>query len=501
MTEIDLFRHSSIRQLFAEAGLVSSLPTQRDVITLCKRYVLEQLRYIPGSSKMIDRYAIMAYDAFSRAIMEEQLNFTDDLPAILEKTIREKTTNEVCAQKRSRKSGLIDGLHQQQLSDLPPNSDLLSASLEHPYSWRPVLTKGCSQSDESFEEQTQYLTMCLQSVDNYVAGRATFIRHHLLTGPPGSGKTHIMTYVLAYAISRGLECCLTSLAAERASTFSGKHINGIFPFPVTPVMNVQHYVEHAMRKLIADPIKFQLLESLDVIFVEEVSMVSGELWAAMDLVLRHVMLSQVPFGGKLVICTGDFSQLPPPNGTLLILSSSILTNFLILRLKHFVRMTNLDGQQLLRLFDTVHASAGDVDTMIRIISRNCQFVETWNQANPSALRVFARRAAEREATSARILELQRSSIQHFFKFYAVDEVSATNSEQWVSATIWHTKRLDQMCSEPNELFAYVGAVMRLTQNKLQQNVFQGIYYTTIGCHYFMIDQPELCGVFRADVYC
>ena len=475
VTEIDLLQQPSVRDAFKAAHLVSNHPSDEEVRELTRKYILEQLRYIPGSSKIVDRYAVMCNTVLANAIQNNEISFPDSSPAILDKTIREKVSEQLQEELRRRRHGLVSGLQQQNISGLPNTSDLQSATLQSPLTWRPALTQDTSQSSESYNEQVDCLNICLESVDMYTAGSATFIKHHLLTGPPGTGKTHLMTHVMAYAVSKGLDCCLTSLAAERASTFSGKHINAIFPFPVTGEIVVQHYVEHAIRKLMCDPVKFKLVESIDVLFIEEVSMISAELWAAIDLVLQHVMESNVPFGGKLVISTGDFLQLPPPNGTLLVLSMSILTNFWILQLKRFVRMNNVSGQRLLQLFDHPDNSKEQLDEMVDIIATNCTFASTWDGVDDSSLRVFARRAAERNAIDSKIAQIKNSATHAFHTYTAVDEVSVTNTEQWVAASDWQQSRLDQLCGEQRQLFAFKGAVMRLTQNKLPLNIFQGTF--------------------------
>ena len=51
--------------------------------------------------------------------------------------------------------------------------------------------------------------------------------------------------------------------------------------------------------------------SLDVLIVDEISMLPARSLTLVDAVCRHVRGSAVPFGGMQVVLVGDFFQLPP----------------------------------------------------------------------------------------------------------------------------------------------------------------------------------------------
>jgi len=50
---------------------------------------------------------------------------------------------------------------------------------------------------------------------------------------------------------------------------------------------------------------------MDVLVVDEVSMLSASFIDLMDYILQKATKTKKPFGGKKVIFTGDFLQLPP----------------------------------------------------------------------------------------------------------------------------------------------------------------------------------------------
>ena len=98
--------------------------------------------------------------------------------------------------------------------------------------WKLIIQKSPDQSKDSYLEQSRILDKLINSIDMYKQGHCTFIRHQIIFGPPGSGKTFVMLKSPAYAICQGLNCVVTPLAAERSAALAGKHLNALIPFPV-----------------------------------------------------------------------------------------------------------------------------------------------------------------------------------------------------------------------------------------------------------------------------
>ena len=85
---------------------------------------------------------------------------------------------------------------------------------------------------------------------------------------------------------------------------NGRTVHGLFKLPV-PVLenstcNVPPTSEHA-----------DLLRGIDLIIVDEASMIPTHALHAMDRCLRDIMQSDRPFGGKTILLGGDFRQVLP----------------------------------------------------------------------------------------------------------------------------------------------------------------------------------------------
>ena len=475
VTELDIFSQSNMKSAFFEASLASSPLGCEDseIIDVVRRFVLEQLRYYPGSSTLLDRFVTSAYLCIQQAAQNNSVFFPSSTPRVLEQSIVEQSNSNISDELDAQKESLLRAVANGGYVGLPTHAQLMNATLARPLIWSQKIHKAGNQTDESLHDQQKILDYVCSLYDNYCSCTTVFIKHQFIVGPPGTGKSYVLIHCVIAALARGLRCVITSVAAERASVFGGKHINALIPFPVIQNETVSHPVSHALNSFARDPVKFTFLEKLDVFFVEEVSMISAELWSAMDNVLQAVSENNLPFGGKIVISTGDFRQLPPPTGTFLLLSNSVLANFELQYLKHYVRMQNQQGKRLLDLLSEYPVTEACIKECCEIIDKFCNFVSTWSEVPLDILRVFSTKNAEKEAVEERISFVTTHQNIQSVSFQCKDEMSNTGTQNWVTASAPVTKFLNRSCLEPKSLLIHVGCVLRLTCNLPSVKLFQG----------------------------
>ena len=471
-TELDLFHVANLKESFVSASLfVDGVHEEGQVRSLTRAYYMEQLRFLPGSLKLTDKYLPMAYAVLREALLNNNIYFPFTLPSVLDYDIALDAHDVLVTEIIVDKQRLIEFL-QTCLPFLPDENTLLSSSIQAPCTWIPKLDQQPNQSNKSYQEQSQVLRQLVQAIDFYKSGNYSFIRHHIIVGPPGTGKSYLLFNAVAYAICQGLHCMITSLAAERSASLNGKHINALIPFPVDAGSTCESLARVALSRLQREPMRSRYLQSLNIIFLEEISMISSELWAAIDQVLQTLCSNFVPFGGKLIIATGDFFQLPPPSGSSLISSTFPLTTFQFLKLHHFVRMQNAEGQELLSLMGEVPRKEIAINRCWDIFSRNCHFVQSWEKVDDSSIRIFATRRAEKEATLKKIEEVKASGALYEI-VNCSDEMCTSSTNNWVTASVPVSKYLSRQCLEPESLFLFLGAIMRLTVNMPDHQIFQG----------------------------
>ncbi len=130
-------------------------------------------------------------------------------------------------------------------------------------------------------------------------GRSIF-----LTGKAGTGKTTFLKTVVERSRKRLIVVAPTGVAAINAG---GVTIHSFFQLPFSP------FVPDAKIKSKFDfsREKRRIIASLDLLIIDEVSMVRSDLLDAMDSVLRRFRDHAKPFGGVQLLMIGDLQQLAP----------------------------------------------------------------------------------------------------------------------------------------------------------------------------------------------
>ncbi len=130
-------------------------------------------------------------------------------------------------------------------------------------------------------------------------GRSIF-----LTGKAGTGKTTFLKTVVGQSRKRPIVVAPTGVAAINAG---GVTIHSFFQLPFSP------YVPGAKveSKFDFGREKRKIIASIDLLIIDEISMVRADLLDAIDSVLRRFRNHSLPFGGVQLLMIGDLQQLTP----------------------------------------------------------------------------------------------------------------------------------------------------------------------------------------------
>lgn len=139
-----------------------------------------------------------------------------------------------------------------------------------------------------------------------------------LTGKAGTGKTTILKEISQSTHKRIAIVAPTGVAAINAGGVTIHSFLGIHPHTFLPwgeVPSTHHSVVESAyslsRNLRLAQDKIHLIKNLDVLIIDEISMVRCDLLDAIDLVLRKYRNNQNAFGGVQLLMIGDLYQLPP----------------------------------------------------------------------------------------------------------------------------------------------------------------------------------------------
>ncbi len=185
-------------------------------------------------------------------------------------------------------------------------------------------------------------------------------RNVYLTGKAGTGKTTFLRNLKASSLKRMVVVAPTGVAAINAG---GVTIHSFFQLPFGPLIpketteNTPYETERSRfsaSEFRMSKEKINIIRSLDLLVIDEISMVRADLLDGIDEILRRYRRNNSPFGGVQLLMIGDMQQLPPVvkqedwellrgyYHSLFFFDSLVLrkTSYVPIELKHIYRQSN-----------------------------------------------------------------------------------------------------------------------------------------------------------------
>ena len=142
-------------------------------------------------------------------------------------------------------------------------------------------------------------------------GRSIF-----LTGKAGTGKTTFLNRFVNETRKKFIVVAPTGIAAINAG---GVTIHSMFGLPLRTFIPTTERIDSSLGNNIADLMqhfryrkeKIKLLREVEIIIIDEVSMLRADVLDMMDFALRHIRRNPQKFGGVQMLFIGDLYQLPP----------------------------------------------------------------------------------------------------------------------------------------------------------------------------------------------
>jgi hypothetical protein len=128
--------------------------------------------------------------------------------------------------------------------------------------------------------------------------------HLFLTGRAGTGKTTFLHHIKKKNPKRMVVTAPTGVAAINAG---GVTLHSFFQLPFGPILPGGEAL--GRQKFNRD--KINLIKCLDLLVIDEISMVRADLLDGVDTVLRRLRRNAQPFGGVQLLLIGDLQQLAP----------------------------------------------------------------------------------------------------------------------------------------------------------------------------------------------
>lgn len=140
-----------------------------------------------------------------------------------------------------------------------------------------------------------------QALDILKTGQPVF-----LTGQAGAGKTYVLNEYIRYLRQHQIPIAVTASTGIASSHMNGYTIHSWAGIGIKDELNADD-----LRKIASKKSLIERFESIQVLIIDEVSMLHANQLDMVDTVLRHFRKDERPFGGIQVVFSGDFFQLPP----------------------------------------------------------------------------------------------------------------------------------------------------------------------------------------------
>lgn len=127
-----------------------------------------------------------------------------------------------------------------------------------------------------------------------------------LTGSAGTGKTYLLNQYIEYLKERKIKPSVVAPTGIAASHLDGSTIHSFFGLGIRDFVD-----DYFLDSLLQKKYLYDRFSKLKILIIDEVSMISPEIFSAMDKILKAFKFTDKPFGGIQIILSGDFFQLPP----------------------------------------------------------------------------------------------------------------------------------------------------------------------------------------------
>jgi hypothetical protein len=187
--ELELWEQGNIKDAFVKARLISDLHLEDSIKDLVRRYVMEQLLFVPGGTQMFDRLCVAAHSVLTSALLLDELPI-HEMPSVLYTSLRQETTEQVERAIQGRREILASVSVStigpvRAIRNVPHDAEELAAcTKQNPLSNQIMLTQGERQSVQSFQEQLACFESCKGAMDKYIAATSTFTKCRAITGCP-----------------------------------------------------------------------------------------------------------------------------------------------------------------------------------------------------------------------------------------------------------------------------------------------------------------------------
>ncbi len=237
-----------------------------------------------------------------------------------------------------------------------------------------------------------------------------------LTGKAGTGKTTFLRYLKEHSEKRIVVLAPTGIAAINAQ---GVTIHSFFQLPFSPFVPGTVAAAEQQSHYRFSKEKLKIIRGVDLIVIDEISMVRADLLDAIDSALKRFRRNSLPFGGVQLLMIGDLQQLAPVvkeeewamlsqyYASPYFFDSNALrqTNYATVELKHVFRQ---DDEKFIGILNKIRENKADAATLNEL---NRRYIPDFKPAaGQSYIRLTTHNAYAQSVNESELQALQTSGV-------------------------------------------------------------------------------------------
>jgi ATP-dependent DNA helicase PIF1 len=285
-----------------------------------------------------------------------------------------------------------------------------------------------------------------------------------LTGPAGTGKSHILKHVMQHCITQDTNFAITAMTGAAASLIGGQTLH-----KWTGLGLIDKSVESSVAIINKNATTAQRWNETKVLVIDEISMMWADLFERLNKIAQRARNSTAFFGGIQIIFCGDFAQLPPINQPAYAFESQVWQDNLSSSTFYLSKIMRQDSPAFAELLSEVRMGKVTANTQRLLKSRIVQSADEAVCAidigdrlvtiKPTVLYPFRK---EVDRVNAQELDTLKRSGSAVRVFTATDSKYDYKRRITTSASADDASVIEERCAKTIELA--VGSLVMLTVN-------------------------------------
>lgn len=200
-----------------------------------------------------------------------------------------------------------------------------------------------------------------------------------VTGGAGTGKTFFIKNVVKKLRNQGKQVGVTSMTANSALLINGKTLHSCLGIGIAKDTATMMGRVRKFRKI-------STWTNMDVLIIDEISMLSKELFESIDYMAKDFLQNPRPFGGLQVILCGDFCQLGCIDSKVFCFQSMLWPKYIFETIQFTYTYRQQTDQVFCRVLESVRFGQLDDDVRQHLLSRKKPFdMKETNGIEPTRL--------------------------------------------------------------------------------------------------------------------